>query len=208
MNEQFCKLPEEKQQRIINAALRVFSQNDYKHASTEQIAYEAGISKGLLFYYFHNKQSLYLFVFDYVNEQIGAQVCDPHFSEITDFFALLAYAAQKKAEIIRRFPDLMDFCVRAFSEGEQENVPGLRERFKRVSADSFAMYFQNIDFSKFRDDVDPRQIYRFCIWMAFGYLQEKKLTRQPISVSTIMEDFHAWSEMLKKVAYKEEYLCM
>lgn len=208
MNEQFSKLAEEKQQRIINAALRVFSQNDYKHASTEQIAYEAGISKGLLFYYFHNKQSLYLFVFDYVSGRISEQVCDPRFSEMTDFFEMLTYAAQKKAEIIRAFPDLMDFCVRAFFEGEREDVPGLRERFERLSTASFAHYCRNIDYTKFRDDVDPRQIYRYCIWMAYGYLQEKKLTKQPISVPVVMEDFRAWSEMLKKVAYKEEYLCM
>ncbi|WP_432764423.1 TetR/AcrR family transcriptional regulator [Hungatella hathewayi] len=56
MNEQFYDLPQEKQMRIINAGLEVFSKNDYKHAVTDEIARKAGISKGLLFYYFHNKK--------------------------------------------------------------------------------------------------------------------------------------------------------
>ena len=55
MNEKFFALPEEKRHQIINAAIEVFSKYDYKHASTDLIAAKAGISKGSLFYYFHNK---------------------------------------------------------------------------------------------------------------------------------------------------------
>ncbi len=63
MNEKFYFLPIEKQQRIINAGFRVFSQNTYKKSPMQEIADEAGISKSLLFHYFHNKKELYLFFF-------------------------------------------------------------------------------------------------------------------------------------------------
>ena len=98
MNEQFFHLPEEKQQAIINASLEVFATHEYKRASTDDIAAKAGISKGLLFYYFHNKKSLYLYIYDYTKQIVTAQVVDAHFKEITDFFELLAYSAQKKAQ--------------------------------------------------------------------------------------------------------------
>ena len=74
MNEKFFTLSPEKQARITNAALEVFARNDYKHASTDDIAAKAGISKGLLFYYFRNKQSLYLYLYDYALEQVRGQV--------------------------------------------------------------------------------------------------------------------------------------
>ena len=45
MNEKFFSLPEEKQQAIINAGFRVFSQNTYKKSPVSEIAAEAGISK-------------------------------------------------------------------------------------------------------------------------------------------------------------------
>ena len=45
MNQKFFDLPEEKQQRIINSALTVFSKYDYKKASTDEIVRLAGISK-------------------------------------------------------------------------------------------------------------------------------------------------------------------
>lgn len=64
MNEKFLNLSEEKQQKIIDGAIQVFAENDYKHASTDQMAALAGISKGLLFYYFKNKKTLYLFLYD------------------------------------------------------------------------------------------------------------------------------------------------
>ena len=73
MNEQFYELPQEKQLRIINAGLEAFSKTDYRHAVTDEIARKAGISKGLLFYYFHNKKSLYLYLYDYALEQVRGQ---------------------------------------------------------------------------------------------------------------------------------------
>lgn len=53
--EKFERLPAERQEAIVNAAVEAFGRNDYKNASTESIARKAGISKGLLFFYFKNK---------------------------------------------------------------------------------------------------------------------------------------------------------
>jgi len=44
MNEKFFDLKKEKQDRMINAALKVFAMNGYEHASTDEIVKEAGIS--------------------------------------------------------------------------------------------------------------------------------------------------------------------
>ena len=65
MNEKFFDLKKEKQDRMINGALKVFAASGYAHASTDEIVKEAGISKGLLFHYFISKLGLYTFVYDY-----------------------------------------------------------------------------------------------------------------------------------------------
>ena len=65
MNSKFFDLNKKKQDRMINAALKVFALNGYRHASTDEIVKEAMISKGLLFHYFTNKIGLYLFIYDY-----------------------------------------------------------------------------------------------------------------------------------------------
>ena len=64
MNERFFSLPKEKQKAILNAGYRVFSQNSYKNSPMSEIAQAAGISKSLLFHYFHNKKELYLHLWD------------------------------------------------------------------------------------------------------------------------------------------------
>ncbi len=63
--ERLRHLPEEKKVQIMNAAFEVFGNNEYKRASTDLIAARAGISKGLLFYYFKSKKELYLYLLSY-----------------------------------------------------------------------------------------------------------------------------------------------
>ncbi len=56
MNSRFFELKKEKQDRMINAALKVFGMNGYRHAGTDEIVREAAVSKGLLFHYLDRKR--------------------------------------------------------------------------------------------------------------------------------------------------------
>ena len=53
--EKFNSLDEEKRQKILDAALMEFAEHGYEKASTNRIVKEAGIGKGMLFYYFKSK---------------------------------------------------------------------------------------------------------------------------------------------------------
>ena len=67
----FESLPEERREAIVSAAVETFGKNDYKNASTETIARRAGISKGLLFFYFKNKKELYLYLMEHLMEKVS-----------------------------------------------------------------------------------------------------------------------------------------
>lgn len=204
MNENFLALPQEKQNRIINAALEVFAQNNYKRASTDDIAARAGISKGLLFYYFHNKQSLYLYVFDYTVKAVQQQIEDMHFSAITDFFELMAYSAQKKLELIEQNPYVMDFAVRAFYSDDRAMQKKMTQGVN--PAVIMEQYFKHVDFKKFKPDANPTQILQMLTWMTDGYLNEKRRTGSPIDLHEILRQFDAWSAMFRAISYRESYL--
>ena len=62
---------------MINAALKVFALQGYRHASTDDIVREAAISKGLLFHYFVNKIGVYDFIYDYSVKymRLELQIC-------------------------------------------------------------------------------------------------------------------------------------
>lgn len=104
MAQPFSSLPPEKQEQITRAGLEVFSKNEYKKASTDDIAAKSGISKGLLFYYFKNKCSLYLYLADYVREAITRQLSPESLAPVTDFFEMLEVAVERKRKILEKFP--------------------------------------------------------------------------------------------------------
>lgn len=65
INQTFQNLDNIKQSRILNAALQEFAENGYEQASTNQIVKNAGIGKGILFYYFKTKKDLYQYLIDH-----------------------------------------------------------------------------------------------------------------------------------------------
>ena len=54
--------------RILDAAVREFSENGLAGARTEQIAEAAGVNKALLYYYFKGKNALYAAALEWIAE--------------------------------------------------------------------------------------------------------------------------------------------
>lgn len=205
MNDKFYSLPDQKQLAIINAALEVFAKNEYKHASTDLIAAKAGVSKGLLFYYFHNKKELYLFVYNYMVDLMKKEVMDQQFLDTTDFFELLEYPAMRKSEILAKNPFIMDFFLRSFYS-EQESVSGdIKQLTYDLENSLFKQYFSNLDYYKFRDGVDPFYVYKMMRWMADGYLHDLQMSGQETDPEVMMKHFREWMQMFKILTYKEEF---
>lgn len=206
MSERFKELPEEKQLSILRAATEVFSKYEYKKASTDLIAAKAGVSKGLLFYYFHNKKDLYLTVFEYVKRSTTESVTDPKLLEMTDFFELIAYASVKKFKMMAENPYMVEFAMRSFYSDKEEISDDLKGNIKKEFEQSYIKYFSKIDLSKFREDVNPFEIYKMMIWLVDGYLHELQMNNEPLCLDVIETALSNWTDMFKRIAYKEEYL--
>lgn len=203
MNEKFFSLPVEKQHRIINAVTEVFGKNEYKRASTDLIAHKAGISKGLLFYYFKNKRELYLFAYNHLITVMKKLANDSGFLQITDFFELLEYFSRRKLEILECTPYILEFSMRAFYS-EKEDVSGdLKDKNMEERDKLFQMYFSHIDMSKFKEGIDPYKIYKILVWMTDGYLHERQMNHQDWNLDALMKEFKEWINMMKVMVYKE-----
>jgi AcrR family transcriptional regulator len=53
------KIVEDRSEQIIDAALRVFARKGFTKATNKDIAHEAGITPGLIYYYFESKEALF-----------------------------------------------------------------------------------------------------------------------------------------------------
>lgn len=205
MNDSFLALPIEKQLRITNAALEVFSKHEYKKASTDDIAHLAGISKGALFYYFKNKEALYFYLFDYITQLTMALVMDDGYETITDFYELFDYGASKKVALVKQNPYILDFIMQAYFADNEKIAKHLHGSIEANITSVFSKYFGNIDFSKFKEEINPKQIYHMLSWMADGYLHELQMKRQTLDMEVFIKEFTMWKRMFKKMTYKEEY---
>lgn len=205
MNEKFLELSEEKQLRIINAGLLVFGQHEYKRASTDEIAFQAGISKGLLFYYFKNKQSFYLYLFDYCYRILGSLMQDPRFETIDDFFDLMRFGAERKLSLLQKYPHIIEFVMKSWYSENETISEDIKAKSTNIMSQTFSTFFQGIDLTRFKEGIDPIKIFQMMGWMADGYMREKLHNAETIQLEELMQEFYQWEAMFKQMAYKEEY---
>lgn len=206
INDKFYNLPKKKQEMIINAGLECFGQYGYQKANTEKIALKAGISKALLFHYFINKKNFYLFLCDFCKNVAADSLDTDEMMKITDFFELIDFSMQTKWKIMTKYPYISNFTLNVFYSQNDTISEDINDFTEKEIENSFEVFFKNIDFSKFKDNVDPRYIYRMLIMLSEGYLIEKQRSNMPIDFNEANAELKKWQSILKQASYKEEYL--
>lgn len=201
MNDKFFQLPSEKQQRIINAAYKVFSQNSYKKAPMSEIADESGISKALLFHYFMNKHELYMFLWNRSIEQIHKASSKYCVVDTTDFFEILHRSLLAKCSVVRSYPYLYQFAANAYYEQDPKIKSSIQANFHHVSKNSEDILWETADMSKFRQDIDIRFMYQEILWTSDGYLRQMILSGK-LKADQMEKDFERMIEQWKKVYLK------
>ncbi len=198
MNEKFFSLPQERQQTILNAGYRVFSQNSYKNSPMSEIAAEAGISKSLLFHYFRNKKELYLFLWDKCAELTIAILTQYGCYEQEDLFESMERGMRAKMEIIRQYPDMANFTIKAFYEKDEEICAAIQESYHRyfnLKADRTRL---NLNPAQFIPGLDIAQMYREMYWASEGYLWEM-VQQGNVDVKKMERDFTGLIEFWKSI---------
>lgn len=191
---------------IMRAAMQVFGAHEYKRAATEDIARLAGISKGLLFYYFRSKLELYKAALDYASQLITDYVLTCDFQQLTDFFEVLAYASARKVELMERYPHVFDFVARANFETIPEIAAKIAPPQGAHGPEVRARYLEHVNYEKFKPEVDPTEILNMLVWLAEGYLYTRRQAGLPICAADVGQQTARWIEWLRPQAYREEYL--
>lgn len=127
MNAKFFDLKQEKQDRMINAILKVFAENGYQHASTDDIVAEAHISKGLLFHYFESKLGAYSFAYDYVIRYITLELSTAIDPGETSFFEIKRQIEAAKMQSLKSYPYAVLFLDRCNKETVTEAILAVEE---------------------------------------------------------------------------------
>ena len=203
MNERFFSLPAEKQQAIINAGYRVFSQNSYKNSPMSEIADAAGISKSLLFHYFHNKKELYLFLWDKCAETTIEFLTRYGCYGQKELFESLERGMQAKMEIIRLYPDMGNFVIKAFYEKDPEINAAIQESYHKYFNFKADKTLLNLDPNQFVPGLDIAMMYHDMYWASEGYLWEM-VQRGHVDIDQMAKDFTDLIKFWKSIYLRKE----
>ena len=203
MNPKFFDLPQEKQQTILNAGYRVFSQNTYKKSPMSEIAAEAGISKSLLFHYFRNKKELYLFLLETAAQVTAEHVLSCGCYEQSDVFEMMHRGLQAKVQLMKRHPDMSAFVLKAYYEKDPaicQDVQALIEKHGSFQANSPRL---KLDSARFIDGLDLRMMYQDMYWAGEGYLWEK-MQQGTLDMEQMERDYKRLIDFWKSIYLKKE----
>jgi len=200
MNEKFFDLKKEKQDRMINAALKVFAENGYGHASTDEIVREAGISKGLLFHYFISKLGLYTFVYDYSVRYMLLELTSGVSKEETDFFVLIDQIKQSQLQVMKNYPHMLHFLNGSRYEDVSEALVETEEK-RSILPQWYEQTMERADLSRFRDGADVPKLLKMIEYTSDGLMCER-FADESFQPEIYYHEMKQYLDILRKLTYK------
>ncbi|PWT27157.1 TetR/AcrR family transcriptional regulator [Butyrivibrio fibrisolvens] len=198
MDDKFFDLKKEKQDRILNGALKIFALNGYKNGSTDVIVKEAGISKGLLFHYFGTKQELYRFLRDYSIRFLQLEIRSNVSASETDYFTIWRQILASEESIMDQYPYMIAFLESAETETDPDTFEPEDE--KKKSRDVYSKALQNADFVHINPEVDIKAIEEM-LHFTRNNVQRKLMFKDMMDAGIYVQQVSHYFDMMAKLTY-------
>lgn len=208
MYDRFLALDDDKQQRIINAALAEFAAKGYRQASTDRIVERAGISKGALFHYFGSKEKLYLYLLDWTANTMERVVSERLDLTEPDLFSRLLQGSRVKMEILREHPDIWRFWDTFESEKPDIASGWMAARIQDASPRIGELLLQGIDTTRFKPDLELTKAVNVIMWTLSGWTDARwaqaRHSGETLDLEQVFAEAHEYVEFLRTVFYRAE----
>ncbi len=207
INDSFYNLDAEKQNRILNAALNEFAENGFDKASTNRIVKNAQIGKGMLFYYFQNKEELFYYLINYSLDLASTQLIQLLNSKEPDFIERLKHIAQIKIEFHLKHPSVLSFLGNLFLKDASDIPANLRNRYQEMMAIQPSLLYEGLDTTLFRNDINTEKAFKLIQWSIEGYQNEliaqlKNQNLAQLDYDLYWEEFYELLDILKTLYYQ------
>ncbi|MGB6409452.1 MAG: TetR/AcrR family transcriptional regulator [Planococcus donghaensis] len=194
----------EKRDRILNSAMKEFSKNTFQKASTNKIVEDAGISKGLLFHYFGNKEKLYkyleFFTFKVMTDEINNELDWNN----QDILVRLKEISMIKLKVFQKYPYLTDFSLLLFKDSTVEEIMHKYPDFPLKLYSQ--VYTHNIDYSLFKKDLDVEKALNIIKWTMEKFSDEFRKNLElgvtKFDNQSVEKEIFKYIDMLKECFYR------
>jgi len=170
--ENFFRIRAEKQEHIVKAAFLVFGRQGYRKASVADIAKSAGITKGMVTYYFGSKKTLYLYLMDLCRERLTQAIASGADPGVRDFFERVRYVVGAQMEALGKYPAMVSFLNSAYAETDPEVAGEVAEAFAGEDAMCRGYMLEGERHTAFRPGFDPRLVCKLALWASDGFFGE------------------------------------
>lgn len=205
MKTPFRNLDENQQYHILTTAMEEFSKHGYKAASTNRIVNAAGISKGLLYYYFENKETLYLNSAEFAYDHFTKHLLARFIMEAEGFIERLARLSRTKHLYFAEYPEIARFVTHMYyADGPLERY---QEKMQELREWSLRAMYDNVDMTLFRTDIDSGTAMKMIGWTFEGYIKEMEQSFEVRGIDfdqidTYFEQFGGYLDTMRKLYYK------
>jgi len=205
VKEAFRRLESGRQEEILKAAMREFAEKGYDQASTNRIVKDAGMSKGMLYYYFENKEDLFLDCIGYALDHMEQGLDDWIGKEREGFIERMARIAEAKRRYFAEHPEISEFAAVIYLSPD---VPApLRERLQALSEEGKRRMLRELDLSRFRGDLPPETLMRLVQWTFDGYAREteERMKVEGVDFADLdryWDEFGGYLDAMKTIYYK------
>ena len=175
MNERFFDLKKDRQDRIINGAMRIFAQNGYRHASTDEMVAAASISKGLLFHYFKSKKGSWEFLYEYCTRYTLLEMREAGRRRGCDFFEMYRQLVRVDAAVLRKYPYMPLFLRRADEELSMDDPrfkPVIPDGLEKAASSRRLSLIMESGRPPFLTEQDADRISQMLEYTRYGLMQE------------------------------------
>lgn len=148
----FFNLPEEKQERILKAAIDEFAQHSFQNVSIARIIEGAGIPRGSFYQYFVDLRDIYKYIFEIIGEQ-KVQYMYPLLANINEqsFFPLLKELYVSALRFANDHPKLAEIGNNFF----KESIGFKREIMSSFENKSQDFFIDLLKMARERGEVGP-----------------------------------------------------
>lgn len=155
----------EKVKRIIIAALEVFSNNDYDKASTNMIVKKADVPRGVLYYYFKNKEELFEYLIYQTQEILILELEKQVDLDDSDYLNRLKSIIIAKVITTSYLPFLAEFAEKVSKESLVDKYIDYISKTKIIRK----RFLENhLDFSQLKEDVDVEMFKKMAYYSIGG----------------------------------------
>ncbi|MCL2820676.1 MAG: TetR/AcrR family transcriptional regulator [Oscillospiraceae bacterium] len=194
----FLSLPQEKQNRIVDAAMTLFGEVGYKKAYISEIASDAGISKALIFHYFGSKKGLYSYLVYYTGKIVMTEAQHERDTANKDFIDRALTTIKFRLSLKNRYPAMNAFIESVYNEDEPE-VEADIERLKAIATDMHSKVELSVSETAYlRQGVDPALVMDLVEKYTEGIVYEWHAGN---SIDDTMAGVHRCLDMLKRTLF-------